>query len=641
MPLKQLNFSKILFLHTMIKSKKTLFLKSISTLIFLIIFQFSYAQLVKRIDPPFWWKGMKNEHLQLLINFDKELIGFESITCNEQEISKSLKFKTLSNQSYCVLDFDIPSSLKSDRITFILKSKAGKKVKPITFSYELKDKNITIPIDGINPKDFIYLLMPDRFSNGDTANDNSIQMIEKSDRTNLKTRHGGDIQGIINHLDYIEDLGITAIWPTPVFENNQPKESYHGYAITDHYAIDPRFGTLETYKKLKTESGKRKIKLIKDVIYNHIGSNHYLFKNKPSEDWFHKWDTFTRTNYKATTLIDPYAAESDKKAFSNGWFDHHMPDLNQQNAELANYLIQNTIWWIENFGLNGLRIDTYTYPDQEFMKKLIKTVLTEYPTIGIFGETWVQGNALQGYFVKDNPCLKDNPILPAVTDFQTYFAISHALTNDFGWTEGLARIYHTLSEDYLYANPLQNVTFLDNHDLSRFYSIVNEDRDKLKMAIGFMLTTRGTPSLYYGTEILMKNFTNPDALVREDFPGGWPKDTVNKFTKKGRNSSENEMYNYVKTIANFRKNSTALTVGKLKQFIPQNGVYVYFRYSDNGEKIMVIMNQNTTEQHLKPNRFEEIITIKNLGTDIVSKKTYTFDADIIISPKSILILEIK
>lgn len=625
----------------MIKSKINTFVKSISPLFILISFQFSSAQSVKRIDPPFWWKGMKNEHLQLLINFNKELKSIESITCSDKEISKTLNFKLLSNQTYAVLDFDIPANFKSDKIAFTLKSALEKKVKPITFNYELKDKNINLPINGIIPNDFIYLLMPDRFANGDTTNDCSIQMIEKSDRTKLKTRHGGDIQGIINQLDYIEDLGITAIWPTPVLENNQPKESYHGYAITDHYAIDPRFGNLETYRKLKIEAERRKIKLIMDVIYNHIGSNHYLFENKPSEDWFHKWDTFTRTNYKATTLFDPYAAESDKKAFSNGWFDHHMPDLNQQNPELANYLIQNTIWWIENFGLNGLRIDTYTYPDQEFMKKLIKTVLSEYPSMGIFGETWVQGNALQGYFVKNNPCLKDDPILPAVTDFQTYFALSHALTNDFGWTEGLARIYHTLSEDYLYSNPFLNVTFLDNHDLSRFFSIVNEDRDKLKMAIGFMLTTRGTPSLYYGTEILMKNFTNPDALVREDFPGGWPRDTVNKFTPYGRNALESEMYNYIKTIANFRKNSSALTLGKLKQFIPQNGIYIYFRYSEDGEKVMVIMNQDTTERLIKPSRFEEIITVKNTGTDIVSKKSYTFDADILLSPKSIVILEIK
>jgi len=600
------------------------------------------AQNIQRIDPPFWFKEMKNPHLQILVQMDELVSDLKSVSASDSFINRTLQFKQLKNKKFFVVDFDIPAGLKLNSVTFKALYPLKKKDKTFEFTYILKEKNVTEPIDGVGPEDFIYLLMPDRFSNGDPSNDNNTKLTEPtSDRKGLKTRHGGDIQGIINHLDYMQILGVTALWPTPLVENDQPQESYHGYAITDHYNIDSRFGSNALYGKLKTESEKHEIKLIKDVIYNHVGNNHYLFKEKPSEDWFHHWDTFTRTNYKATTLIDPYAAESDKKAFQDGWFDHHMPDLNQKNPELANYLIQNTIWWIENFKLNGLRIDTYSYPDQEFMKRLIKEVLNEYPTIGVFGEVWVQGTPLQAYFVQKNPCLQENPYLPGVTDFQVYSALTHALTNDFGWTEGVARIYHTLADDQMYYDPFQNVLFLDNHDLSRFYSIVGEDIDKLKIAIGFMLTSRGIPSLYYGTEILMKNFSNPDALVREDFPGGWPKDSVNKFYHAGRTVKENEIFDYVMTLANYRKQSSVLQTGKLKQFIPQKGVYVYFRYNGKNEKVMVIINQTNDVQSFKTERFSEIIDKTMKGRDVVSKKNYTFENNFSIGPKSILILEIN
>jgi len=601
-----------------------------------------YAQNTLRIDPPFWFKGMKNSHLQLLVHLNSSVSKLEYVECSETSINQTLSFRLAENKNYIFINFDIPKDLKPEQIIFKTHVLEKSKLKIYSLIYTIRDKEQTNPIEGVDASDLIYMLMPDRFSNGDTLNDNNSKLKEsKNDRNQLKTRHGGDIQGIINHLDYMQELGISALWPTPIVQNNQPKESYHGYAITDHFAVDPRFGTHALYLKLKNEAKKRGIKLIVDVIYNHIGNEHYLYKNKPANDWFHVWDTFTRTNYKATTLIDPYVSERDKKEFSNGWFDHHMPDLNQNNPDLSNYLIQNTLWWIECYGINGLRIDTYTYPDQSFMKNLIKAVLVEYPDIGIFGETWVQGNAIQAYFVQQNPCLKSDPILPGVTDFQVYFAISHALTNDFGWTEGLSRIYHTLAEDYLYKDAGKNVLFLDNHDLSRFYSVVGEDLDKLKMGLGFMMTTRGIPSIYYGTEILMKNFSQPDALVREDFPGGWQGDSLNKFLNANRNVQENEIFDFIKKLATYRKKSKVLQTGSLKQFIPRKGVYVYFRYNDSNEKVMVIMNQNITSELLDISRFSEIIVTKNTGIDIVSNKTYTFESDLKLAPKSILILEIK
>ena len=611
----------------------------------LIFLSFSislHAQKVARIDPPFWYANMKNQHLQLLVMMDKEVKSINKIECSCPGFTINPTVKQAENKSYLFIDLNLPVDLKSAELEFTLiytsiKNKTGK----LSFLYSIKPKNILSTTNGVGSQDLIYLLMPDRFANGDSSNDNSKNMTEPSRRSELKTRHGGDIKGIVQHLDYLQQLGVTALWPTPLLENNQPKESYHGYAITDHYSIDPRFGKAEDYANLKIEAEKKGIKLIMDVIYNHVGDQHYLFKNKPSTDWFHAWDTFTRTNYKATTLIDPYAADIDKKTFSDGWFDHHMPDLNQKNKELASYLIQNTIWWIETYRLNGIRIDTYTYPDQEFMNTLVKSVLTEYPDFGIFGETWVDGNTLQANFVKNNPLNSNKPELPGVTDFQTYFALKHALTNSFGWNEGLGRIYHILAEDYIYKNPMKNVIFLDNHDLSRFLSIVNEDTSKLKMALGFLMTFRGTPCLYYGTEILMKNHSNPDALVREDFPGGWAKDKTNKFNVTGRSQAENSFFHYTSTLANYRKNSKAICTGKLKQFIPENGVYVYFRYTDANERVMVIINQTNEIKKLPLGRFAEIINKNEYGLDIVSGEKYTFDGSISLKPNSILILEVK
>lgn len=601
-----------------------------------------FAQKVVRIDPPFWYAKMKNPKLHLLVLLDKEVQHLGDIECLASGNSLLAVATQPENKRYLCIDLTIPSDLNPASLDFTIrytstKNKPGK----LTFQYLIKPKNLQLSTNGLSSCDMIYLLMPDRFANGDSTNDSQKQMTEVANRNELKTRHGGDIKGIISHLDYLKELGVTALWPTPLLENNQPKESYHGYAITDHYAIDPRFGSLKDYNNLKDETEKRGIKLIMDVIYNHVGDQHYLFKNKPGSDWFHHWDSFTRTNYKATTLIDPYASETDKKTFSDGWFDHHMPDLNQKNKELANYLIQNTIWWIETFRLNGIRIDTYTYPDQDFMNTLSKAVLDEYPDFGIFGETWVDGNALQSNFVKHNPYNSKHPELPGVTDFQTYFALKHALTNNFGWNEGLGRIYHTLAEDYLYKDPMKNVIFFDNHDLSRFLSVVNNDTSKLKMALGFLMTFRGTPCLYYGTEILMKNHSNPDALVREDFPGGWAKDKVNKFTPDGRNKAENSFYRYTSSLANFRKNSKAICTGKLKQFIPENGVYVYFRYTESNERVMVILNQTSENKLLPLVRFAEIISKNEYGLDIVSGEKYTFDGSMSLKPNSILILEVK
>jgi glycosidase len=436
-------------------------------------------------------------------------------------------------------------------------------------------------------------------------------------RDSILCRHGGDLKGIIQHLDYINDLGATAIWLNPVQENNQPKESYHGYAITDHYKIDSRLGNLNDYKNLVNTAHQKNMKVIMDMVFNHTGNEHYLYKNKPSNDWFHSFNTFTRTNYRATTLMDPYASKYDKNLMQNAWFDKHMPDLNQQNNNLADYLIYNSVWWIETTGINGFRVDTWAYPDQNFMKNWTNAIKNEYPNFTIFGEVWEHGPAIQAKFAVNIYEKENKGDMPGCIDFELYYAINDALTKEFGWTEGAAKIYYTLAQDFLYENAKRNVIFLDNHDLSRFTSMIDGNIEKFKSGIAFLLTTRGTPSLFYGTEILMKAWSNPDAKVRLDFPGGWEKDSVNKFTSSGRNQQENEAFNYIKKLAHYRKKCEAITNGNLTQFVPENGIYVYFRTIEK-QKVMVIMNTNNKEITLETARYKEIIAQSNYGIDIMS-----------------------
>lgn len=503
-------------------------------------------------------------------------------------------------------------------------------------------------IEGVDASDFIYLIMPDRFANGNPSNDIVKGTRQASIyRDSMFQRHGGDLQGILDHLDYLNQLGVTALWLNPVQENDQPKESYHGYAITDHYRIDPRLGDNELYKRLVSSAKAKGMKMVMDVVYNHWGDQHYLYRNGlPSEAWVHRHDVFFKTSYRAPTLMDPHASAYDKHKFTHGWFDHHMPDLDQTNPHLAAYLIQNTIWWVEYAGLHGLRIDTYAYADQEFMSDLVRAVLREYPTLGIFGETWVHGNAVQSWFTDNRVDEGNDSPLPGVTDFQLYYSINDALGKDMGWTEGVSRMYYTLAKDFLYKDPLRNCLFLDNHDLSRFYSMVNQDFAKFKMGIAWLLTMRGIPQIYYGTEILMKNYADPDGKVREDFPGGWPNDPTNKFKSYGRNATENSAFNYIKTLAAYRKSNPVLQFGKLTQFVPDEGLYVYFRHNQEGDAsardkaVMVMMNCTKAEKTVKMDRFREFLGGKSKMKDVVTGKNIPLGSDFKIDAWTALVLEV-
>lgn len=602
--------------------KALVFTRFLLILVFLVCYHFSFSQSknsqISTIDPPFWFTGMKEKNMQIVLQ-GKNLAEF-SVTVNYPDLVL-LNTQTTENKDYLILNLQLNDNTKAGLVNFELKKEKEK----FSIKYELKSRNQSSnSTRGLNQSDLIYLITPDRFANGDTKNDSFNDMNEIGvNRKAMYSRHGGDLRGIINKLDYINDLGITAIWLNPVFENNEKSQSYHGYAITDFYKVDKRFGTNEEYKELVNKAHEKNIKIVKDVIYNHIGDQHYLFKNLISKNWINNWPQYTQSNYRATTLMDPYASEKDKNLMTNGWFDRHMPDLNQKDSILAKYLIQTAIWWIEEFNLDAYRIDTYAYPDQDFMKKWASAILKEYPNFSLFGETWVQGATIQSYFTSQATNKNFDSELTAVTDFQMYYALQKAVNEKFGWTEGINAVYHTLVDDFVYKNPEQHVTFLDNHDVDRFFGVVNGDFQKFKVALNILFTTRGIPSIFYGTEILMKA-RGEHGLIREDFLGGWKEDSVNKFLQNGRTSAENEAYNYVKNLANWRKKSEAVKSGKLIHFVPQNGIYVYFRISKE-EKIMVIVNTSDKKENLNFHRFDEVLKGKRETINVLNNQKISLE----------------
>ncbi len=611
------------------------FFTVLAVLLFIGYSAFPQTSDIERCDPPFWWTGMKNPSLEIL--FKGKHIQDYSIEIKNRNVTIEKLIKP-DNPDYVILKLKIAAEAKAGK--FQIKFTSGSRM--FSHEYELKERAANNNVhQGINSSDFIYLLIPDRFSNGDTTNDKIAGMQDSVFcRDSLFSRHGGDLQGVMNHMDHFKELGITALWLTPVFESDQPLASYHGYAITDHYRIDPRLGNNQLYADLVKKCHDNKMKVVMDMVFNHIGNQSWMYKDIPSQNWFHLFSTYTKTNYRDVTLMDPYVSAFDKTMFTDGWFDKHMPDLNQKDTLLSTYLIQNTIWWIEYTGIDGIRLDTYTYPDQDFMSRWTKAVLSEYPEFGIFGETWVSGMANQAFYTK-NSGLKNkyDPQLPGLTDFQLFYAINNALTRDFGWVDGVAAIYYCLANDFLYEDPYTNVIFLDNHDQSRFFSVIGEDMDKFKMGLAILLTTRGIPVIYYGTETLMKNFGSPDEKLREDFAGGWKNDTINKFLNSGRNKKENEAFDYLCKLAKYRKENPVLQNGKLMQFIPFDGVYVYFRYNET-KTVMVIVNQNKDAQKVETSRFAEIIKENKKAKNIMSGEVLENIDKITVATKTTLILEL-
>jgi glycosidase len=570
-----------------------------------------YAQnpaAITRIDPTNWWVGMKNPNVQLLVYGPKAGTLNYSIDYTGVKLIKTSK---VQNPNYAFLDLSISASAKAGTFTVI--GKAGSQT--IKRPYVLRTRNREPKGTGLTTADFIYLVMPDRFANGDTTNDKFADMADpQADANNPVLRHGGDLKGITDHLNYLHELGVTAIWPTPVIENDEQlkqeapdrmQAGYHGYHFTDHYKVDRRFGGNEAYIQFSKMLHQHGIKLIQDAVYNHVSDEHWMYKDQPTKDWFNNWPAYTGTTHKEQALADPHSAAIDRKLLLDGWFTSFLPDLNLRNPYLANYLIQHAIWSTEMFNVDAWRIDTYKYNDPAFMNRCNQALLTEYPNMHIFGETVASNPYALSYFVKSNINFPFKSNLPGTLDFPLNYAMVDALKQKFGWDEGVSKLYQTLSQDGVYANPMKLVTSLDNHDMDRYLSMIGEDFEKYKMGITWLLTTRGIPSWYYGTEILMKNTRNPsDAEVRRNFPGGFAGDSDDKFTAKGRSKKENEAFEYVKKLANYRKNTAALHSGKLMQYVPNEGVYVYFRY-DNNKTIAVATNTNDKDSNVETSRFEE------------------------------------
>ncbi|MBU3713984.1 MAG: alpha-amylase [Ferruginibacter sp.] len=546
---------------------------------------------------------MKNPSLQLMIH-GKEIGNAKAYTINYPGVEVK-KINTVENKNYVFLDLNIAPSVKPGKFNIDISSTTGNQ----KISYELKQRRSgksSSFAKGVNSKDFIYLIMPDRFSNGDESNDKVAGMRDQSlRRDTVFNRHGGDLKGIQNHLGYLDSLGVTAIWLNPVWENDMPNRTEHGYAFTNHYKVDPRLGGNESYRQLIDAAHARGLKVIQDAVYNHVGSFHHTITDMPMKDWVHQWDEYTNTSYKDQTLFDPYASQKDRKVMSDGWFVPQMPDLNQNNPFVANFLIQHALWSVEEFGIDGWRIDTYAYNDLEFMNRCNKALTDEYPKITLFGETWVQGVPNQSYFCENNYNIPYKSNLQGVTDFQALWGITDAMTKDFGWNDGVNKLYTTLAQDFVYKNPTRNVIFLDNHDISRFYSVIGEDVNKYLTSLSWLMTCRGIPHLYYSAEFATPGVTSPnDGYVRLDFPGGWKNDIVNKFNASGRSEKDKKIFDHLSTLANYRKTSSALTNGKFMQYLPEDGLYVYFRY-DNKQTVMVVLNTSKSEKTVNINKFSE------------------------------------
>ncbi len=588
------------------------------------IVHYSFAQKQLEVYPQNWWVGMRMNKVQLMIH-EKDTATIldvaKLVVKSSSPDVKILKVNEVENKRYLFVDIEIKPSAKPQTVIISFGGIILNEWRQ--FQFELKPRRKGKGREfaqGVTSKDFMYLIMPDRFSNGDESNDKVAGMRDQTlNRDTVFNRHGGDLKGIQNHLDYLEQLGITTLWLNPVLENDMPDRTEHGYAFTNHYKIDARLGGDKAYQDLIDATHAKGMKIIQDAVYNHVGLYHNTVQDLPMKDWLHQWDNYTNTTYKDQTLFDPYASKKDYKQMADGWFTKQMPDLNQSNPYVANFLIQHAVWTVENFGIDGWRIDTYAYNDLEFMNRCNKALADEYPQLTLFGETWVHGVPNQSYFVQNNYNIPFKSNLQAATDFQTLWGITDAMTKDFGWTDGVNNLYTTLAQDFVYKDPTRNVIFLDNHDMNRFYSVIGENMNKYKSSLCWLLTCRGIPQMYYGDEIATTGTTNPnDGYVRLDFPGGWKNDAANKFTIAGRTQTDQAIYQHLATLANYRKVSGALTTGKMMQYLPEDGVYVYFRY-DAKQTVMVVMNTSKEDKKITFDKYAERTNGFTKYKDVISK----------------------
>ena len=596
------------------------------------------AQVVEKIEPASWWIGMEMNTVEFMVHGkDISQLVAESTTL---EVIKS---EGLESPNYLFVTATVPVDAKVGDHTLVFRNTKGKKVGRLSVALGLRADG-SASRKGFSSADFIYLITPDRFRNGDASNDQVKGMLEGPNREFIGGRHGGDLAGIIESLDYFEKMGISSLWLNPVLENNMETYSYHGYAMTNLYNVDPRYGTNEQYKELADKAKEKGIGIIMDQVANHIGSLHPWMSDLPSEDWVNQWPEFTQTNHMKVSRFDPHAAEVDRKQFTDGWFVETMPDLNQRNEKLARYLIQNSIWWVEYLGLHGIRMDTWSYPDKQFLADWTKAILDEYPNFNIVGEEWVSDPSLISYWQAGTNKMDDyTSYLPSVMDFLLQSALIEGLNGESGWRSSMTKIYESLANDYMYSDVNNIMIFPDNHDMSRIYTQLNEDFDKWKMAMTLFFTTRGTLQFYYGTEILMSNpGTSDHGVIRSDFPGGWKGDAVNAFTGEGLTAQQKEAQEYIRVLAHLRKKSVCTEFReKCCTYIPQEEVYVYFRTFEQ-ENIMVVANRNKEGKTIDLARFSQGLKGATSGENLITEEKVDLSRGTIeVGPMETLILWVK
>ncbi|WP_292890658.1 alpha-amylase family glycosyl hydrolase [Nonlabens sp.] len=624
-----------------------------------VVFYFAFAKAVtaqitelegplEHIEPRFWWSGMQHNEVEVLF-YGENISKYDQV---RSDLSV-LHVRKTESPNYLLVTFDMDLEPNTYQIELCNGDCEEGDVIPISYDI-LKREPESSSRKGFDSSDAIYLIMPDRFANGDPSNDSVDQMSEKANRDLKGGRHGGDIQGMIDHLDYIDDLGATAIWSTPLLEDNDERYSYHTYAQSDLYRIDPRYGSNADYKQLGDELHKRDMKLIMDYVTNHWGATHWMMQDLPMPTWIHQFDDnkgkdfpvagYANSSYRQTTQMDPHVSKRDAIYAEKGWFVSSMPDINQSDPTVLNYLIQNTIWWIEYAGLDGLRVDTYSYNEKEGIAKWTKAIMEEYPNFNIVGETWLHDQAQIAYWQKDSKIAaiqEYNTHLPSVMDFTLHDAITSAFNeNDQQWDKGMIKVYENFVNDFLYPNSDNILVFAGNHDTNRINGsgLYQGDLAKYQLAMTLVLTTRGIPQLYYGDEIGMggNRDTDGDGDIRRDFPGGWNDDEVNAF--KNPTLEQKSFQEFTKKLLNYRKNKEVIHHGKLLQYVPENNCYVYFR--ENGvDSVMVIINNNTEEVTLDLTRFQEGIDTAKEGTNILTDKTVKLTGDLKVAGKTSMVID--
>ena len=605
------------------------------------------AVKIDRVEPTDWYVGMKDPSLQLMVY--GEGIREAQVSTDYPGVRVDSLVR-LDSPNYLLVYLDLSGAQPGEMKLRFTMGKSKKEV-----SYRLKARAMAgEERKGFSNADVLYMLMPDRFAQG---KDHKAQVKGMNpyveDRSKPSLRHGGDLQGIRDHLDYFTQLGVTALWLTPVLENNSPdgkdgSSTYHGYATTNYYRVDPRFGTNEDYRQLIADAHAKGLKVVMDMIFNHCGFEHPWVKDLPSRDWLNvpEWLSgkeedkakYLQTSYKLTPVLDPYAAEVDKRETVDGWFVPSMPDLNQRNPHVIKYLIQNSVWWIETVGIDGIRMDTYPYADREAMALWMKTLEREYPNFNTVGETWVTEPAYTAAWQKDSKLSSINSYLKTVMDFAFYDRVNMAAREETDdWWQGMNRVYNTLCYDYLYANPSSVLAFIENHDTDRFLRN-GTDTLALKQALALLLTINRTPQLYYGTEILMNGTKEvTDGNVRKDFPGGFPGDKANCFTAEGRTRAQNDMFNWLSRLLHWRQGNEAIIHGKQVQFTPRKGVYVIARQA-KGQNVLTVVNGTSEPAQMEVKRYAEIIGQASEATDILTGRKVALDKDVALQPRETLVL---